>query len=125
MKSLTQLAILFLAFGLHGLWDGNATASPGDRAHVELDPLPFARGGYGGQVGAGPEALSGWRLAIASVALDVPDFATQLGAGNDHFHLRVRPSVAAYALYCARTVAPRHVRVLSATVARHLGHALA
>jgi len=69
-----------------------------DRVHAELDPLPFARGGYGGQLGIRPSGFGGLRLAIASFALDVPDFAVQLG-GNDGFHGRVRPSAAVYVLY--------------------------
>lgn len=69
------------------------------RLHAELDPLPFVRDGYGGQIGARTGAL---RLALASFALDVPDFAAQLG-GNDEFHVRVRPSAALYVLvYPAR-----------------------
>ena len=66
--------------------------------HAEVDPLPFARGGYGGQFGFRDDSISRLRFAIASFALDVPDFAAQLG-GNDDFHIRVRPSVALYVLY--------------------------
>lgn len=66
--------------------------------HVELDPLPFANGGYGAQVGLRHPALAGVRLAVASFSLHVPDPIAQLG-GNDGFDLRVRPSAALYALY--------------------------
>ena len=70
------------------------------RLHAEVDPLPFVRGGYGGQLGVRPLRLANGRLrfALASFALDVPDFAVQLG-GNDGFHIRVRPSAALYVLY--------------------------
>jgi hypothetical protein len=68
------------------------------RVHAEVDPLPFARGGYGGQIGVRDDQLARVRLAVASFSLDVPDFAAQLG-GNDDFHVRVRPSGALYVLY--------------------------
>lgn len=69
------------------------------RLHAEVDPLPFARAGYGGQIGVRDDARFGrLRLAVASFALDVPDFAAQLG-GNEDFHIRVRPSAALYLLY--------------------------
>ena len=65
--------------------------------HAEIDPLPFVRGGYGGQIGVRDDRIGRVRVAVASFSLDVPDFATQLG-GNDDFHLRVRPSAALYVL---------------------------
>jgi hypothetical protein len=66
--------------------------------HAELDPLTFATGGYGGQIGVRLPALHGVRLAIASFSINVPDVVAQLG-GNDGFHLDVRPCGALYALY--------------------------
>lgn len=69
------------------------------RLHVEVDPLPFILGGYGGQVGVRAPWWPHLRVALASFSLDVPDFVAQLG-GNDGFHIRVRPSVAVYGLYC-------------------------
>ena len=67
--------------------------------HAELDPLPFARSGYGGQIGVREDSIvRGLRVAVASFALDVPDFAAELG-GNDGFHIRVQPSAALYVLY--------------------------
>ena len=69
--------------------------------HAELDPLTFANGGYGGQIGIRHPALHGVRLAIASFSLHVPDALAQIG-GNDGFDLRVRPSGALYALYYVR-----------------------
>ena len=66
--------------------------------HGELDPITFASSGYGVQLGVRPAALVHVRLAIDSFALDVPDFAGQLG-GNDGFHVHVRPSVVVYAFY--------------------------
>ena len=66
--------------------------------HAEIDPLPFARSGYGGQLGVRADAIARVRVAVASFALDVPNFAAQLG-GNDDFHIRVRPSAALYVLY--------------------------
>ena len=81
-----------------------AIASTGARAdgihlHAEVDPLPFVRSGYGGQIGIRDDDRIGRvRVAVASFALDVPDFAAQLG-GNDDFHIRVRPSIALYVLY--------------------------
>jgi hypothetical protein len=81
----------------------SAIADDGDprphRLHIELDPLPFALGGYGGQIGYRAAGLPGWRFALASFALDVPDLVTQLDDANDGFHLRVRPSVAVYVLH--------------------------
>jgi hypothetical protein len=74
-----------------------ASAEP-HRAHVELDPLTFALGGYGVQVGYRPPALPRLRLAMASFAIDVPDPVAELG-GNEGFHIRVRPSVGLYGLY--------------------------
>lgn len=69
--------------------------------HAELDPLTFANGGYGGQIGVRHPALRGVRLAIASFSLHVPDALAQFG-GNDGFDLRVRPSGAIYGLYYLR-----------------------
>ena len=71
------------------------------RLHAELDPLTFANGGYGGQIGIRHPTLHGVRIAIASFALHVPDPLAQIG-GNDGFDLRVRPSGALYALYYLR-----------------------
>lgn len=65
--------------------------------HAELDPLTFANGGYGGQVGIRHPALGGVRLAIASFDLHVPDPIAQIG--NPGFDERVLPSGAIYALY--------------------------
>jgi hypothetical protein len=86
-------ALVFLALALSA---ATAHADEPLRLHVELDPLPFARGGYGGQAGA--HVTPHVRVAIASFALDVPDFVAQSG-GNDDFHIRVRPSLGAYGLY--------------------------
>jgi hypothetical protein len=66
--------------------------------HGEVDPLPFATGGYGGQLGVRHPALGGVRLAVASFSLNVPGVVAQLG-GNDGFEVRVRPSGALYVLY--------------------------
>jgi len=81
-----------------------ADDGPGDDGvwlHAELDPLTFANGGYGGQLGIRLPALHGVRLAIASFSLHVPDVLADIG-GNDGFDLRVRPSGAVYALYYLR-----------------------
>lgn len=64
----------------------------------EIDPLPFATGGYGTQLGVRHPALRGVRIAAASFMVNVPDVAGQLG-GNDGFHIKVRPSAALYILY--------------------------
>jgi hypothetical protein len=66
-------------------------------AQIEVDPLPFATGGYGAQVGIRHPKLR-VRISVASFALNVPDVVTELG-GNDGFNLRVRPSAATYVLY--------------------------
>lgn len=66
--------------------------------HAELDPMPFAFGGYGAQAGVRLPALRGLRIAVANFALDFPDFAGQLN-GNDGFHVEVRPSASIYLLY--------------------------
>ena len=74
-------------------------ASEPHRLHVEVDPLPFALGGYGGQIGYRAAALPRLRVAVASFALEVPDPVVELDDDNDGVHLRVRPSGAAYLLY--------------------------
>jgi hypothetical protein len=76
-----------------------ATAGEPHRLHAEIDPLPFALGGYGGQVGYRAAALPRLRFALASFALEVPDAVAQLDDHNDGFHVRVRPSGALYLLY--------------------------
>lgn len=86
------------ALAIAMLLAGTARADP--TVHAEVDPLPFANGGYGGQLGVRHPALHGVRLAIASFSLHVPDLLSQLG--NDGFDLRVRPSGALYALYYLR-----------------------
>ena len=78
---------------------GGASADEPHRLHVEVDPLPFALGGYGGQIGYRAAALPRLRVAVASFALDVPDAVAQLDDDNDRFHVRVRPSGAIYFLY--------------------------
>ena len=77
---------------------GRAAAEP-HRLHVEVDPLPFALGGYGGQIGYRAAALPRVRFALASFALEVPDPVVELDDDNDGFHIEVRPSGAAYVLY--------------------------
>lgn len=64
----------------------------------EIDPLPFALGGYGTQLGIRDERIASVRVAPASFSLDVPDAVAELG-GNEGFHIRVRPSAAVYVLY--------------------------
>lgn len=100
-----RLAALFVVLAAPAV---RAEPPAGDDAvwlHAELDPLTFATGGYGAQIGIRHPALHGVRLAIASFSLHVPDLVAQLG-GNDGFDLRVRPSGALYALYYVR--APGH-----------------
>jgi hypothetical protein len=78
---------------------GRAAADQPHRLHVEVDPLPFALGGYGGQIGYRAARLPRLRFAIASFALEVPDPVAQLDDDNDGFHVEVRPSSALYFLY--------------------------
>lgn len=94
MKALAVLV------GLAGVAQADA---PPERTylHVELDPLPFANGGYGGQVGVRHPALRGVRIAAASFSLHVPDFITAFG-DNDGWDQKVLPSAALYVLYYAR-----------------------
>lgn len=77
-------------------------ADDGDRgllADAECDPLPFATGRYGCQIGLRPDAFGGIRISIAQFSVDVPDFIAEIGR-NDGFHLDVRPgSGALYVLY--------------------------
>jgi len=68
--------------------------------HAELDPLTFANGGYGGQLGVRLPQLRGVRVAIASFSLHVPDVLSQIG--NAGFDERVEPSGALYVLYYFR-----------------------
>lgn len=96
---LAALGILLAAS--HARADDADDADGAIRLHAELDPLTFANGGYGGQIGIRHPALHGVRIAIASFALHVPDPLAQIG-GNDGFDLRVRPSGALYALYYLR-----------------------
>jgi hypothetical protein len=95
------LAMLCLSLASSSARGDDAAATEAVRLHVELDPLTFANGGYGGQIGIRHPALRGVRLAIASFSLHVPDPLAQIG-GNDGFDLRVRPSAALYALYYLR-----------------------
>lgn len=95
------LAALLLLFASAPARGDDASAAEAVRIHAELDPLTFANGGYGGQIGIRHPALHGVRLAIASFSLHVPDLLAQIG-GNDGFDLRVRPSGALYALYYLR-----------------------
>lgn len=76
-----------------------ADADEPHRLHAEVDPLPFALGGYGGQIGFRAAELPRLRFAVASFALEVPDAVAQLDDDNDGFHLEVRPSGALYCLY--------------------------
>lgn len=80
------------------LLTSGAAAAEGLHISPELDPLPFALGGYGHQIGFRHDAIAPVRVAPASFSLDVPDFLAQLG-GNDGFHIEVRPSFAVYVLY--------------------------
>lgn len=80
--------------------DDAAAGADAVRLHAELDPLTFANGGYGGQIGVRHPALHGVRLAVASFSLHVPDPIAQIG--NAGFDLQVRPSGALYALYYLR-----------------------
>ena len=69
------------------------------RLYPEIDPLPFALGGYGTQLGVRhDDVVPRLRVALASFALDVPDAVAELG-GNDGFGIQVRPSAAVYVLY--------------------------
>lgn len=95
------LAALLLLFASAPARGDDASAAEAVPIHAELDPLTFANGGYGGQIGIRHPALHGVRLAIASFSLHVPDLLAQIG-GNDGFDLRVRPSGALYALYYLR-----------------------
>ncbi len=73
-------------------------------AQVEVDPLPFALGGYGVMVGIRDPAWHGLRVSTAQFSLHVPDALSQLG-GNDGFDLEVRPSSGAiYVLYYGQPV---------------------
>ncbi|HEY4182781.1 MAG TPA: hypothetical protein VGM90_38380 [Kofleriaceae bacterium] len=72
---------------------GTAHADP-IYLHAEVDPLTFANGGYGGQLGIRVRHV---RFALASFSLHVPDVVSQIG--NDGFDERIRPSGALYALY--------------------------
>lgn len=66
--------------------------------HAEIDPLPFALGGYGIQIGLAHKALPGWRFGLGNFSLEVPDASSQLNSDNKGFHLKVRRSHALYAL---------------------------
>ncbi|MBL4632345.1 MAG: hypothetical protein JKY56_00645, partial [Kofleriaceae bacterium] len=85
------VAIVFLAVGTN-----SSVASSEVTLHAEVDPLPFALGGYGIQLGAAFSGLPGWRFGLGNFSLDVPDMSTQLNSDNDGFHLTVRHSRALY-----------------------------
>jgi hypothetical protein len=88
--------VVMAALALAGT--AHADAAP-TLLHAELDPLPFAnQPGYGVQIGIRHPALRGVRVAIASFALDVPDFIAHTFYG-DGIDQRVRPSGAIYGLY--------------------------
>jgi hypothetical protein len=55
---------------------------------IELDPLPFALGGYGGLVSVRPDRR--WKIGLSSYGVDYPNaFVTGDDAG---FHLHIKPS---------------------------------
>ncbi len=92
-----RLRILVPLVALTLVLPGTARAEP---LHLspEIDPLPFALGGYGTQLGFRHEGLAPVRVAPASFSLDVPEMVAELG-GNAGFNIRVRPSAAVYVLY--------------------------
>ena len=84
-----------------GLLLATGTAAADTTLHLELDPLPFALGGYGIQPGVRDDDILDGRLrvAIGNFSLDVPEFAAELGE-TDGWNLHVRPgSGALYVLY--------------------------
>lgn len=78
-----------------------ARADVRHRVHLELDPTPFALGGYGIQPGFRAKQLPNLRVGLGNFSLDVPDALAELG-GNEGFHLRVRRSHALYLLWYPR-----------------------
>ena len=92
-------ALVLASWVLTGLVARPAGGDEPHRLHAEVDPLPFALGGYGGQIGFRGAGQPRLRFAVASFALDVPDAIAQLDSDNDGFHVRVRPSGALYCLY--------------------------
>jgi hypothetical protein len=64
----------------------------------EIDPLPFALGGFGTQLGFRHEDVAPVRIAPACFSLDVPSLFAELG-GNEGFNIHVRASPAVYVLY--------------------------
>jgi hypothetical protein len=74
-------------------------AAPGDARgwHVglELDPIPFTLGGYGGLLSFRPDRR--WKLGLSSYSADVPD--ALVTGDNAGFHLHVRPSSVAMVHY--------------------------
>lgn len=69
------------------------------RVHLELDPLPFALGGHGVQIGWRPAQLPELRIALANFALGIPDSVAQIDSANDGFGLDVRPTPALFVHY--------------------------
>lgn len=75
-----------------------STAGADSLGQIEADPLPFANGGYGVQIGLRDPQWHKLRFSIAQFSLHVPDLVSQIG--NDGFDLTVRPgSGAIYVLY--------------------------
>jgi hypothetical protein len=93
--AVAPIAVIAVVAPVHADADDPSTMTS---IFAEVDPLPFALGGYGTQIGVRHPALRGVRLAVASFSLDVPDAVAELG-GNDGFEIRVRPSAATYLLY--------------------------
>jgi len=88
-------------WALGALLATGSTAAADTTVHLELDPLPFALGGYGIQPGVRDDRILDGRLrvAVGNFSLDVPELAAELGS-NDGWNLHVRPgSGALYVLY--------------------------
>lgn len=98
-----MISRLLLSIGLLAAALAPAPARADDASpllvNVECDPIPFATGRYGCQLGVRPPAFRGVRVAVAQFSVAVPDPIAELG-GNRGFHVDVRPgSGAVYALY--------------------------
>jgi hypothetical protein len=59
------------------------------RISLETDPFDFFLDGYGIVVGDRPAQIPNWRLALATFALDLPQFLVELDDANQGFGMRI------------------------------------
>jgi len=72
-------------------------------AGLELDPIPFALGGYGGLLSVRPDRR--WKIGVSSFSVPYPDGL--ISDDNAGFHLDIRPSGVVMVNYSLTTTTRR------------------